>query len=47
MSSLKILHLLLEFLDSDHISLDFMFNDSHGSVTDLVGQKELVELGEV
>ena len=47
MSSLKILHLLLEFLDSDHISLDFMFNYSHGSVTDLIGQKELVKLSEV
>ena len=47
MSSLQILHLLLEFLDSDHVSLDFMFNDSHCSVTNLISQKEFVELREV
>ena len=47
MSSLQILHLLLELLDADHVSLDFMLNYSHGSVTDLIGQKELMELREV
>ena len=44
---LQILHFLFELFDTDHIAFDLMFNDPDGGVSDLVGEKELVELGEI
>ena len=43
----KIFGLLFEFLDSHNIPLDFVVNDFHGSVSNLVRREELVELCEV
>lgn len=45
--SLHFLRLLLELFDSNYISLNFVFNNSHSSVTYLVGRQKLVELCEV
>jgi hypothetical protein len=44
---LKIFHLLSKLLDSNHVSLNFMLDNSHSGVTNLIGQEEFVELSKV
>ena len=45
--SLHFLRLLLEFFDSNHITFDFMFNDFHSGVADLVSRQKLMKLCKV
>jgi len=44
---LKVLRLLFEFANAHDIPFDFVFDDAHGGVSDLVLDQEVLEVGEV
>jgi hypothetical protein len=43
----QVICLTLEFLHTENVALDFMVDDLHSGVTDLVGAEDLMELCEV
>jgi hypothetical protein len=44
---LEVFRLLFEFSDTHDVSLDFVLHNAHSGVTNLVGEKDFLEVREV